>query len=68
MLEGVYCQPVAIKTEPTDDSFASGGDHTMVTEVFALVYIADVYLNDGSVDRLDGVEQGYAVMSVCGSV
>ena len=68
MLESIDCQPVSVETESVDDAFASGRDHAVVTEVFALMYVADVYLDNGGVDRLDGVEQSYAVVSVCGSV
>ena len=68
MLESIDCQPVAVETESADDAFASGRDHAVVTEVYALMYVADVYLDNGGVDRLDSVKQSYAVVSVCGSV
>ena len=62
--EGFDGQTVTVQAETTDDSQTSWADEALTTELFALMYIADVNLHGGSGDTLQGIQYGHAGMCV----
>ena len=62
-LESFDGQTIGVKTKAADDATAGCGYHRMVTELFALMDVADMDLNDGRFQRTDTVVQGNG--SVC---
>lgn len=46
--DGFYGQPVGVEAEAADYAFAGGGDAGVVAKLFALVYVGDVYFDDGN--------------------
>ena len=57
--DGFYGQSVGVEAEAADYAFAGGGDAGVVAKLFALVYVGDVYFDDGELHAADGIVKGY---------
>ena len=58
-------QAVAIKPEARYHAFTGCRYHAFVAELFALMHIADVYLDDGAWNRAYAVVQCHRGVRVC---
>lgn len=62
------CQAVTFDAKADDDATGCWADKGVMTELLALVHVADVNLDDRSAHSLDGIVDGHAGMGVSSSI
>ena len=68
LFQRLYSKTIGVEAEAADDATAGCRYHGMVAELFALMDVTDVDLDDGRFQRTDAVVQGNGSMRVGTSI